>query len=120
VITDVRPGLVPLTFDAAHRELQALSGLSLPVTARCGRASFDEAMLITHRGLSGPAILQISNYWREGEPIEIDLLPDPAAVESVLAARATGRRHHDVLAAHIPRRFADAWCARHPPSKPIV
>jgi len=119
-ITELRPGLVPLTFDPAHRKMHALSGLSLPVTTRCGKASFDEAILITHRGLSGPAILQVSSYWREGDCIEIDLLPDPAAGKAVASARTTGRDLPAVLAEHMPRRFADAWCARHAPSKPLV
>jgi len=77
-------------------------------------------MLVTHRGLSGPAILQISSYWREGGTVEIDLLPDPRTTESVLRARATGRDLPSVLAEWMPRRFADAWCARHAPAKPLV
>lgn len=119
-ITTLRPGLVPLTFGEADRELHTLSGLSLPVATNCHRARFEEAMLFTHRGLSGPAILQISSYWREGETIGIDLLPDPAAFHSVTAARATGRDLPGVLAEHLPRRFAEAWCARHTPAKPLV
>ncbi|MBS0521687.1 MAG: aminoacetone oxidase family FAD-binding enzyme, partial [Proteobacteria bacterium] len=70
-VTETRPALVPLTLGTAPE----LSGVSLDVVARCGRASFREAMLFTHRGLSGPAILQVSSYWREGREIAIDLLP---------------------------------------------
>lgn len=70
-IVDTRPGLVPLTFPDGR--FAALSGLSLPVRVWNDRASFEEALLFTHRGLSGPAILQISSYWREGESIQIDL-----------------------------------------------
>jgi len=71
-LTDIRPGLVPLRLEPPL----PISGVALPVVARCGRASFREAMLFTHRGLSGPAILQISSVWREGQTILIDLLPD--------------------------------------------
>lgn len=70
-----RAGLVPLTF--ADKRFAPISGTALPVRATAGGASFDEAMLFTHRGLSGPAILQISSYWQIGQDIEIDLLPDP-------------------------------------------
>ena len=119
-IRECRPGLVPLTFDEPDRALHTLSGLSLPVTTSCGRARFDEAMLITHRGLSGPAILQISSYWREGGTIVVDLLPRPEATAALLAARATGRELAAVLGEWMPRRFAEAWCARHAPAKPLV
>ena len=76
-LTDIRPGLVPLTFapDLLART-QPISGVSLPVVASVGRKSFREAMLFTHRGLSGPAILQISSVWREGAAVSIDLVPD--------------------------------------------
>ena len=76
-LTDIRPGLVPLTFapDLLART-QPISGVSLPVVASVGRKSFREAMLFTHRGLSGPAILQISSIWTEGGVVGIDLLPD--------------------------------------------
>ena len=80
-------------------------------------------MLVTHRGLSGPAILQISSYWRKGGKIEINLLPDARAHESLLRARATGHDLPSVLAEWMPRRFADAWCALHRdtvPAKPLV
>ena len=119
-ITALRPALVPLTFSEKDRALHDLSGLALPVITRCGKVRFEEAMLITHRGLSGPAILQVSSYWREGETVEIDLLPAPGAAEAVLAARATGRDLPSVLAERMPRRFADAWCAQHAPAKPLV
>ncbi len=123
-ITPLRPGLVPLTFSASDLSLHELSGLSLPVITGCavgGRsAHFEESLLITHRGLSGPAILQISSYWREGGTVEINLLPDSRARESLLRARASGRDLPAVLAEWMPRRFADAWCAIHAPAKPLV
>ncbi len=119
-ITPLRPALVPLTFSKPDEPLHELSGLALPVVTRCDGAQFGEAMLVTHRGLSGPAILQISSYWREGGVIKMDLLPDARAIESLLRARATGRDLPSVLAEWMPRRFADAWCARHAPAKPLV
>ena len=75
-VVQPRPALVPLTLDAGDNLFKSLSGVSAPVIARCGKTSFREAALFTHRGLSGPAILQISSYWRHGEAIGIDFLPD--------------------------------------------
>jgi predicted Rossmann fold flavoprotein len=75
-ITDTRPALVPFTWPANMLESWgALSGVSLPVRASCHKGVFDEAMLMTHRGISGPAMLQVSSYWREGDGVDIDLLP---------------------------------------------
>jgi predicted Rossmann fold flavoprotein len=76
-VTETRAGLVPFTW-ASHmaESWGALSGVSLDVRARCNGATFREAMLFTHRGLSGPAMLQISSYWRDGDRISIDLAPD--------------------------------------------
>ncbi len=119
-ITPLRPGLVPFTFSKSDESLHELSGLALPVVARCGKTAFEEAMLVTHRGLSGPAILQISSYWREGQTVEIDLLPDARATEILQRARATGRDLPAVLADWMPRRFAEAWCALHAPAKTLV
>jgi len=102
-ITETRPALVPLTL-----KVPELSGVSLDVVARCGRTSFREAMLFTHRGLSGPAILQISSYWREGQEIVIDLLPDDDAV-ALLKERKRSRPKAElrtVLAELMPQRLA--------------
>ena len=75
-VLPVRAGLVPLTLSGKHLEHYAeLAGVALPVSARCGKARFDNAMLLTHRGLSGPAILQISSYWEPGNELLLDLLP---------------------------------------------
>jgi len=116
-IIPTRPGLVPLTFgedDLAW--MHGLSGVSTPVIARCGAAAFREAALFTHRGLSGPAILQASSYWREGEAIEIDWAPEAAA--DFLAARKRARpkaQLKTVLADLVPERLAaaltHAWTA---------
>lgn len=98
-VTGLRPGLVPLTLkDVDLRTYSTLSGLSFPVRvkSRAG-ASFEEALLITHRGFSGPAILQISSYWNAGEQLSIDLLPGGNP---------------------LPRRFAEKWKQFHSPQKP--
>jgi hypothetical protein len=113
-LTDTRPGLVPLTFPAVVRDFcAALSGVSIDAIARCGGDAFRENILFTHRGLSGPAILQASSYWHEGEPIEIDLLPDESAEELLEAQQEDSRALPLLLAERLPRRFAQAWCDRY-------
>jgi predicted Rossmann fold flavoprotein len=102
-ITETRPALVPLTLAVPD-----LSGVSLEVMARCGRAGFREAMLFTHRGLSGPAILQISSYWREGQEIGVDLLPGLDAM-TLLKDRKRERPKAElrtILAEQVPQRLA--------------
>jgi predicted Rossmann fold flavoprotein len=119
-LTATRPGLVPLTFDESERETFApLTGVSLPVVARANRASFAEAMLITHRGLSGPAILQISSYWREGENATLDLLPQHPGADWLLGQRGSKMTALDLLEREWPARFAAAWCARYAPQKSL-
>ncbi|MGA7213779.1 MAG: NAD(P)/FAD-dependent oxidoreductase [Terrimicrobiaceae bacterium] len=117
-VTELRPGLVPLTFqDAERADFQKLSGVALPVVARAGGASFGEAMLFTHRGLSGPAILQISSYVRDDETVSIDLLPDGENSPSLSTER--GPDLIAVLSRYWPRRLAEAWSRRHAPDKPL-
>jgi len=94
-----------------------LSGVSLPVVARTDGASFAESMLITHRGLSGPVILQISSYWRNDEPVLFDLLPHRPGAEWLLAQRNSKRTAQSLLEREWPARFAAAWCARYAPEK---
>ena len=108
-VVETRPGLAPLTFEAALLErLKTLAGVSLDVRVSCGKKSFEEAMLFTHRGLSGPAILQISSYWRPGEAIEIDMAPGVDVYEALREARAANGRASTVtvLAQWLPRRLA--------------
>ena len=103
------PALVPLTFSGEMLEkLSPLAGVAVPARIRCGKTSFDEALLFTHRGLSGPAILQISSYWREGREIAVDLLPGTGALEALRAARQQNGRQsaHTLLATLLPRRLA--------------
>ncbi|MEZ5674919.1 hypothetical protein SAMN06265173_102115 [Thalassovita litoralis] len=106
-VTETRPGLVPLTF--AEKRFAALAGLSLPAQVSAGGANFDEGLLFTHRGLSGPAILQASSYWHEGERITVNLLPSVDAFAALKAQRqAAGRRNlGTVLAQMMPARLAD-------------
>ena len=117
-LTETRPGLVAFIFSDEEQALFApLSGVSLPVVARVNRATFSEAMLITHRGLSGPAILQVSSYWRTGEEVTLDLLPQHAGAEWLLAQRATKIILEDLLAREWPARFAAVWSGRY--ARPI-
>ena len=108
-LTETRPALVPLTFDGELLEqLSALSGVALPARVSCGKTVFEEALLFTHRGLSGPAILQISSYWREGREIAIDLLPGVNALEALRTARQQNGKQSasTFLASLLPRRLA--------------
>jgi predicted Rossmann fold flavoprotein len=115
-LTDIRPGLVPLTFQASdHSDFAELSGVALDVRVRHQAGDFREAMLFTHRGLSGPAILQISSFWREGGTLDFDLLP--AGGEIPVPGREPAAAQ---LAKVWPRRFAETWCARHTPPKPVA
>ena len=112
------PGLVPMTFDgAAWAPYSQLSGLALPVILSTGskkaRMDFSEDLLFTHRGLSGPAILQISSYWQPGTPLAINLVPDVDVAELLLAAKQRSRKLiANELAAIVPSRLADAWVAQ--------
>jgi hypothetical protein len=108
-VTETRPALVPLTFEPRMLErLAPLAGVATDVTVTANGRSFAEAMLFTHRGLSGPAILQISSYWREGDAIGIDLLPGFDLAETLRRARKETPRLalQSVLAAHLPKRLA--------------
>jgi predicted Rossmann fold flavoprotein len=106
------PALVPFTVSEKDRERYCdLSGLSAEVVAQTDGASFREKMLITHRGLSGPAILQISSYWKPGEEISMDLLPQVDIAGEFLARKAAGEKAEvrSVVAEHLPKRFVDRW-----------
>ncbi len=112
-VVEPRPALVPLTLAADEALFRDLSGVATPVVARCGKASFAEAALFTHRGLSGPAILQVSSYWRHGETVGIDFLPGAEAGWALAAKRARPRGAlRGVLAAQLPDRLAEALAAR--------
>ena len=91
-VVEPRPALVPLTLGGDEVLFRELSGVSAPVVAKCGKAAFAESALFTHRGLSGPAILQVSSYWRNGEPVGIDFLPDQTTGWLAAAKRAAPRK----------------------------
>lgn len=112
-VVQPRPALVPLTLNADEALFRELSGVSAHVVARSGKSAFREAALFTHRGLSGPAILQVSSYWAHGEEIGIDFLPDAEAGWLMAAKRAhpkAGLRR--VLGERLPERLATALCER--------
>jgi predicted Rossmann fold flavoprotein len=114
-VTPLRPGLVPLTLSLEQlKDYGPLSGVSLPVVARDARgaAEFPESMLFTHRGLSGPAVLQVSSYWREREEVTFDLLPGVDAAGWLEQARAEKADLATLLARHWPRRLAETWSAQ--------
>ncbi|WP_309644824.1 NAD(P)/FAD-dependent oxidoreductase [Phenylobacterium sp.] len=108
-LVETRPALVPLTFEVGMLErLKPLAGVALDAVAAHGKTRFAEAMLFTHRGLSGPAILQISSYWREGEEIVIDMAPGVDLAQILKSARSARGKQAvvTILAEHLPRRLA--------------
>ncbi|WP_340265781.1 BaiN/RdsA family NAD(P)/FAD-dependent oxidoreductase [Sphingobium mellinum] len=112
-IVEPRPALVPLTLGGEDLLFRSLSGVSTEVVARHGKTAFREAALLTHRGLSGPAILQISSYWRHGEEISLDFLPDEPAHWLTEAKRAKPRATvSQLLRARLPDRLADVLTER--------
>ena len=117
-LVEPRPALVPLVFDAgAWTPFAPLAGVSLEVGiaagAGKGRATFVEDLLFTHRGLSGPAVLQASSYWLPGEALEIELSPGADWAQTLARAKATSRRQlGNELAQHLPQRLAQTWLER--------
>jgi len=126
-IVEPRPALVPLTFDsAAWAPFVPLAGASLEVDIATGsgraKGQFREDLLFTHRGLSGPAVLQISSYWRPGEALELDLLPDQDLAATLLAAKQQSKRQiGNTLATLLPQRLAETWLTLQgiPPARPL-
>jgi predicted Rossmann fold flavoprotein len=119
-IVECRPGLVPLVFSPEDRERWCdLAGVSAEVVATAGtrqrRASFQEKMLVTHRGLSGPAILQASSYWRPGDPVMVDLAPNVEVMAPLFMRNARRDAASAVLAirASLPARMAERWVEIH-------
>ena len=112
-ITKLKPGLVPLTFAPDDWKPYAdLTGVSLDVTVSFGKQSFRENMLVTHRGLSGPAILQISSYWQHGQQLHIDLLPDRDMARLLDEQKGSKKLLSNYLTQWFPKSFADVWCAQ--------
>ncbi len=109
-VTPLRPALVPLIFSSEQlTDFSEVPGIAVDTAVSCNGARFRENLLITHRGLSGPAILQISSYWKPGSPIHIDLLPDIDAMEWLLDHRHGTALLPNLLTQYLPKRFAQAW-----------
>jgi predicted Rossmann fold flavoprotein len=121
-VLPLRAGLVPLTLSGRHLErMEGLSGVSLPVRAQANGVAFAHDMLVTHRGLSGPAILQVSNYWQPGDALLVDLLPGRDPLESLQAMqrRRPDAELRNVLADWLPRRLAQRLCEVWLPDQPM-
>ena len=112
-VVEPRPALVPLTLGGDETLFRSLSGVAADVVAKAGKTRFREAALFTHKGLSGPAILQVSSYWRHGEPVGINFLPDLALGWLVAVKHARPRARLDnTLGNHLPARLADTLADR--------
>lgn len=121
-VLPTRAGLVPLTLSGKHQERFAdLSGVAFPVEARCGKAAFQNQLLITHRGISGPSILQISSYWQPGEDLRLDLLPGRDALDTLRALQhdRSAAELKTVLGELLPKRFAQRLCEVWLPNRPM-
>jgi predicted Rossmann fold flavoprotein len=119
-IEQPRPALVPLTLDSQiQKQLITISGISLDALVDCCGKEFRENILITHRGLSGPAILQISTYWRSGESISLNLLPTEDILGILLQNRNSSVELANLLSRLLPKRFAQAWCELYADSRPL-
>ena len=121
-VLPTRAGLVPLTLSGKHAErLHDLAGVALPVEARCNGMAFRNFMLVTHRGISGPAVLQISNFWQPGDDLRLDLLPDHD-LDALLQGWRQQRRDAELktlLGEVLPKRFAQRLCEQWLISKPL-
>ena len=109
-VTELAPALVPFTYNPLHKEkLSDLSGISVPAKVSCADMQFNNKILFTHRGLSGPAILQISSYWNSGETVVIDLLSDNS-IANIVARHALSKSRTDLILGHVlPKRLAKSW-----------
>jgi predicted Rossmann fold flavoprotein len=119
-VTKLHAGLVPLTFQPEHwQPYEDLAGISLDAEVTFGKHSFRENLLFTHRGLSGPAILQISSYWQPGQALHINLLPSLDLDAIFIEHRSSRQLLSNFLAQYLPKQFTDAWCAQQSDNKPL-
>jgi len=116
-MTLTRPSLVAMV--QADADNSKLAGISLDSVVSTGKRSFHENILFTHRGMSGPAVLQISNYWEKGKPVSIDLMPDIAAAELLYANRDKTQTLANFIGRHLPQRFAESFVEANLPNKPL-
>jgi predicted Rossmann fold flavoprotein len=119
-IEQPRPGLVPFTLPPQIlKKLAKLSGISIDALVRCKGTEFRENILITHRGLSGPAMLQISSYWQPGRALSINLLPNTDIFDILLSNQRAEIELSNLLSQYLPKRFAQAWCELCGESRPL-
>lgn len=119
-MTKLHAGLVPLSFHPEEWGAYAeLAGISVEAQVSCGKQTFRENILFTHRGLSGPAILQISSYWEHGQALYIDLLPDQDMRQVFAEQRDSRMLLDNFLAQYLPKRYAEIWCSQFAENKPI-
>jgi predicted Rossmann fold flavoprotein len=119
--TATRPGLVPLVFNQKEKEVFGqLSGISLLCRVSCNDSEFTGNLLFTHRGLSGPAILQISSYWNPGDTISIDLLPNVDVPDLITESIHAHTDLSSALSQYLPKRFVQVWCEQHAPKKSLL
>lgn len=119
-VTPLRPALVPLVFRRKERQFfSELSGISFDVRVACNKKSFAENILFTHQGLSGPAVLQLSLYWKKGDPVVIDLLPGRDVLGFLLSKHQSKAELRNLLSGLLPQRFIHKWCEIYFPSKPV-
>jgi predicted Rossmann fold flavoprotein len=119
-VVEPRPALVPFLFARAERARWAqLAGVSLPCSVQCGRKELRGDLLFTHKGLSGPVMLQASLYWQPGTTLHIDLLPGTDVLAVLKARRHSKVELKNLLAEHLPKRFGHAWCDHASPSRPL-
>jgi predicted Rossmann fold flavoprotein len=119
-VTPLRPALVPLLWNRKDRGLfSTLAGISLDAAVSCGKKTFRNSVLLTHEGLSGPAVLQASLYWTEGTPLLINLMPGRDAYELFMGKRQGKVEMRNFLSGYLPKRFVQAWSDIFFPSKPM-
>lgn len=119
-VIEPAPALVPLLWDGNDLDnFKDLAGLAFDTIVKCGRHRYRENILFTHRGLSGPAVLQISSHWKEGQAISIDLLPERDIYGELTTHRNERTQMSTLLSSFLPKRFAKKWCELYSPSKPL-
>jgi predicted Rossmann fold flavoprotein len=119
-VIEPRPALTPLLWSEHDRKIfQDLSGVAFDAIVKCGRHQYRENILFTHRGLSGPAVLQISSHWKEGQTISIDLFPERDIYQEMTLRRKEKMEMSTFLSSLLPKRFAKMWCEHNVPSQPM-
>jgi predicted Rossmann fold flavoprotein len=114
------PALVPLLWSESDlNKFKDLSGIVIDAVVKCGRYQYRENILFTHRGLSGPAILQISSHWKEGQALSIDLFPERDILQELMIHRKEKTEISTFLSSFLPKRFVKKWCGLYFPSKPM-